>query len=118
MEFYSFRKESGIPFTKYDSNFIFSRIIRTETGASISCMYLNEEDIIGYHQATAPQLLLVLNGEGYVRDEANIYYAVQPGDAVFWKKGEYHETKTDIGMTAIVIESENLTPSTYMVKKS
>lgn len=61
--------------------------------------------VIGYHQAVAPQLLLI--------DE---YFKVQTGDAVFWTKDEWHETKTDGGLTAIVIESEELDPSIYMTE--
>ena len=33
---------------------------------------------------------------------------MQPGQAVFWNKGEFHETTTETGLMAIVIESENL----------
>ena len=35
---------------------------------------------------------------------------IQAGEAVFWMKGEWHETKTDTGLTAIVIEGETLRP--------
>lgn len=80
-------------------------------------MHLDEKSIVGYHQAVSPQLLLILNGEGYVRNESNEYFKVQEGDAVFWVKDEWHETKSDTGLTAIVIESENLNPSTFMAKK-
>jgi len=118
MEFYTFNKDAGTKITKYDSDFIFSRIVRTQTGASIGCMHLSEGGVIGYHQAVSPQLLLILKGEGYVRSESNEYVKVQEGDAVFWQKDEWHETKSDIGLTAIVIESESLNPSTFMIKKS
>ncbi len=77
-------------------------------------MHLENNGVIGYHQAIVPQLLLIVNGEGYVRNEIEDYYKIQAGDAVFWKKDEWHETKTDSGLTAIVIESEELNPSLFM----
>jgi quercetin dioxygenase-like cupin family protein len=41
---------------------------------------------ISNHQAVVPQLLLILNGEGYVRNEKDEYFKVESGDAVFWVK--------------------------------
>ncbi|OEH94156.1 cupin domain-containing protein [Bacillus solimangrovi] len=114
MEVYNFSKKEGKKITKFDSNFIMSRIIQTEQKAHIGCMYLEENGVVGYHQAPVPQLLLIMNGEGYVRGEEEKYFKVQSGDAVFWKKGEWHETKTGQGLTAIVIESEQLDPSSFM----
>ncbi len=59
-----------------------------------------------------------MNGEGYVRGENEEYVKVQAGDAVFWERDEWHETKSMIGLTAIVIESEELNPSLFMpIKK-
>ncbi|GAB3792373.1 hypothetical protein [Virgibacillus kimchii] len=49
-----------------------------------------------------------------MRDEKDEHVKVLPGDAVFWEKDEWHETKTDTGLTAIVIESEVLEPSSFM----
>ena len=117
MEFYRFNKESGKTITQFNSNFVMSRILQTEKGVHIGCMYLEKNGIVGFHQAVVPQLLLVLNGEGYVRNEKEEYYKIQPGDAVFWEKDEWHETKTETGLTAIVIESEALNPSSYMPLK-
>ena len=70
---------------------------------------------MGYHQAVVLQLLL--NGEGNVRNEVDEYFKVESGDAVFWEKDEWHETKTHVGLTAIVIESEELNPALFMSLK-
>ncbi|MEH7234608.1 cupin [Bacillus sp. JJ1562] len=119
MEFFKFDKSSGKQISQFNSDFMMSRIIQTSKPAHIGCMHLGENGIVGYHQAVVPQLLLVVNGEGYVRNEKEEYFKVESGDAVFWEKDEWHETKTDIGLTAIVIESEELNPSLFMsVKKS
>ncbi|MFD1039688.1 hypothetical protein ACFQ3N_14970 [Virgibacillus byunsanensis] len=74
-------------------------------------MHLGNNGIVGYHQAVVSQLLLILNGEGYVRSENKEYVKVQSGDANFWEKDEWYETKSDKGLTAIVIESEELNAS-------
>ena len=64
-----------------------------------------------------PQLLVVITGEGYVRNDREEYFKVQSGDAVYWEKDEWHETKSDKGLTAIVIESVQLNPSLFMTLK-
>ncbi|MCI0768228.1 MULTISPECIES: hypothetical protein [Bacillus] len=117
MEIYQFKKEAGKKIEKFNSDFIMSRIIQTQKAAHIGCMHLDENGMIGYHQAVIPQLLLIVNGEGSVRGEKEEFIKVQSGDAVFWEKGEWHATKTNIGLTAIVIESEELNPLSFMPLK-
>jgi|SRR5690625_3661946 len=108
MEIYNFTKDGGKRVTTFNSDFVLSRIIQINKISHINCMYLDQEGIIGYHQAVVPQLMLVVQGEGLVRAEEEKYVKVQAGDAVYWDKNEWHETKTDTGLTAIVIESEDL----------
>jgi quercetin dioxygenase-like cupin family protein len=114
MQFYRFDKEVGRDIKKFDSQFIMSRVVMTEKPAHIGCMHLEANGIIGYHQAVVPQILLILDGDGFVRGEVDEFTAVKKGDAVFWEKGEWHETKTEKDLTAIVIESETLKPEEYM----
>ena len=117
MEFFKFSKDNGKRITKFNSNFIMSRVIQTDLTTNIGCMHLEENGIVGYHQAVVPQLLVVINGEGYVRNDKEEYFKVLPGDAVFWEKDEWHETKSDKGLTAIVIESVELNPFFFMPLK-
>jgi quercetin dioxygenase-like cupin family protein len=117
MEFFRFDKEVGRNITKFDSDFVMSRIINTDKPVHIGCMHIEANGCIGYHQAVTPQLLLILNGEGLVRGETEEKFIVKSGDAVFWKKDEWHETITEKGLTAIVIESEELSPVSYMKPK-
>lgn len=114
MEIFQFNKEYGKQITQYNSYFIMSRIVETKKEAHIGCMYLEENGIIGLHQAVIPQLLLIVSGVGYVRGEKNEWFQVRSGDAVYWDKKEWHETKTDLGLTAIVIESEEIMPALMM----
>ncbi len=114
MEIYKFRKDVGHNITNYNSNFIMSHITQTQNPAHIACMYLEMGGIIGYHQAVVSQLLLIVSGEGFVRGEGNELVKVHSGEAVLWKKDEWHETKTHKGLTAIVIESEELDTSSLI----
>ncbi|MDR7071513.1 cupin [Fictibacillus barbaricus] len=117
MQFFHFGKEVGKHIDKFDSNFVMSRIVQTEKPAHIGCMYLEEGGIIGYHQAVVPQLLLIVSGNGFVRGESGEFIPIKAGEAVFWTMDEFHETRTDSGLTAIVIESEELNPSSFMQEK-
>lgn len=117
MEFYKFSIDSGKKISHFNSNFIMSRVIQTDKATNIACMHLEEDGVIGYHQAVVPQLLLVIAGEGYVRNDKDEYFKVQSGDAVFWEKDEWHETKSEKSLTAIVIESAELNPSLFMPLK-
>lgn len=114
MKIYQFKKEAGKKIKKFDSDFVMSRIAQTDKAAHIGCMHLDENGIIGYHQAFVPQLLLIVSGEGWVRGETNEYIKVHSGEAVFWDRDEWHETKTNKGLTAIVIEGEELTISSLI----
>lgn len=117
MEFYKFTKEVGTQVSKFNSNFIMSRIIQTDHPTNIGCIHLEENGVVGFHQAKTPQLLLVVDGEGNVRGEKAEYVKIRAGEAVFWEKDEWHETKSDKGLTAIVIEGVDLDPSEFMGKR-
>jgi len=93
MEIYQFKKEVGKKITKFDSDFVMSRITQTDKVAHIGCVHLDEDGLIGYHPAVVPQLLLVVSGEGWVRGKTDEYIKVHSGEAVFWDKDEWHETK-------------------------
>jgi len=115
LEIYQFKKETGKKITQFNSDFILTRIALTQKKAIIGCIHLEKNGVIGYHQAVVPQLLIIVNGEGFVRGEADDFVKVQSGEAVFWMKDEWHETKTLTGLTAIVIESEELDTSPLML---
>jgi hypothetical protein len=51
MEFYRFDKGSGKNIIQFNSDFTMSRILNTENTAHIGCMKLEENGVMGYHQA-------------------------------------------------------------------
>ena len=116
MKVFRFDQEIGQKMGVYDSNFILSRIVMTERPARVGCMYLERGGLIGFHQAAVPQLFLVVQGKGWVRGEENEKRRITQGEAAFWDAGEGHETTTDTGLTAIVIESEVLDPAKFLTE--
>lgn len=75
-----------------------------------ACFRLGPGGRIGRHPATVPQLLAVVDGEGWVSGADGEPRPVTAGEGAFWEAGEEHETWTDDGLTAIVIESTGLKP--------
>lgn len=111
MEWFRFDERVGRPITEFGSDFIMSKVVVTEEKAYVTCMHLQEGGRIGYHPAVVNQLLLVVKGEGTVCGEEQEYVSISEGEAVFWEKGEKHETRTEKGLIAIVIEGDGVTPS-------
>jgi len=78
-------------------------------------MHLEANGIVGGHEATTDQLLLVAQGSGVVTGAESQAVRVEPGHAVFWRQGEMHETRAhEGGLVAIVIEGERLDPAEVM----
>ena len=65
---------------------------------------------IARHPATVPQILAVLEGSGAVSGTDGIGEPIAAGEAVYWPAGEEHETSTDTGLTALILEGEGLVP--------
>lgn len=95
------------PLVEFDSSAFLTRICRTTSETRIGFIQLESNGIIGSHQAVVPQLLLVVSGSGIVESDGK-ELPIQVGDAVFWESGEWHQTHSSLGMSAIVIESESL----------
>ena len=60
------------------------------------------------HPATLPQILAVLEGSGEVSGEDGAAEPIAAGEAVFWSQGEEHETRSASGLTALIIEGEQV----------
>jgi quercetin dioxygenase-like cupin family protein len=65
---------------------------------------------IGRHPATVPQILAVLEGGGEVCGADGVAEPIGPGEAVYWQKGEEHETTSATGLTALIVEGDGLEP--------
>jgi len=115
MKIFRFDAEVGKGVDLYESSgFTISRVTHLFDEAVVNCAYLAASGVIGYHRATVPQLFLVVQGEGWVRGESSERTFIKAGQAAYWEKGEWHESGTDQGMTAIIIEGVNLDPTKLM----
>jgi quercetin dioxygenase-like cupin family protein len=65
---------------------------------------------IARHPATVPQILAVLEGTGRVSGGDGQLEPITAGEAVFWAAGEEHETESQTGLTALIIEADGLQP--------
>jgi quercetin dioxygenase-like cupin family protein len=64
--------------------------------------------IVGRHAAGPHQLFAVLSGSGWVSGRDGVREPVSGGDVVVWEPGEQHESGSDEGMSALVVEAEGL----------
>ncbi|MGG1343896.1 cupin [Bacillus thuringiensis] len=114
MKIFDFSEKMGKQISAFQSNFIMSKIVNHQGNVHIGAMHLQENGIIGYHEAVVSQLLLIMDGEGYVCGADKEKVKIRAGQAVFWEKGEFHETSTEHGLLAIIMEAENLEQSIVM----
>ncbi|MBX0352349.1 cupin [Bacillus toyonensis] len=114
MKFFDFSEKMGKQISAFQSNFIMSKIVNHKGNVHIGAMHLQENGIIGYQEAVVSQLLLIMDGEGYVCGADKEKVKIRAGQAVFWEKGEFHETSTEHGLLAIIMEAENLEQSIVM----
>lgn len=109
MKIYSFERENGKRIDAFDSQHLtMTRIMNGNSHYQVGCMHLEANGLVGLHQATVPQLLLVIQGEGVVKGEEGEEFRIKEGYAAYWNKGEWHETRTETGLMAIVIEGDSV----------
>jgi len=109
MKLYRFDREVGEPIDRFESSgFVISKIVRVVDEAIINCAYLSPNGVIGFHQTTTDQLFVVVQGEGWVRGVEPERTSIKAGQIAYWQKDEWHESGTDTGLTAILIEGDRL----------
>lgn len=112
-----FRFDSLIAKDKHDYGSIGFKIVRiahTIDELSIVCIHLGKSGLLARHPAVNNQLFLVVQGGGIVSGYDSIQVSIKEGQAAFWEAGESHETKSQNGLVAIVLEGVNLDPSHFM----
>ncbi|NJP37510.1 cupin domain-containing protein [Alkalicoccus luteus] len=105
MKLLSFQVESGRLITDFGSDFVHQLVTRFEGEAAVSLVHLPPGGTIGMHEARVPQLMIVCCGSAEVCGSNSRFSSVKAGDAAFWTTGERHETISDEGMTALILES-------------
>jgi quercetin dioxygenase-like cupin family protein len=115
MKIYRFDAGVGREIDQFGSvKAIISKIVHLDDEAVINGVYIRPNGKIGYHQAVAPQLFLLVEGEGWVRAESDEKRAIKAGQAIFWERDEWHESGTETGMTAVIIEGIKIDPAKLM----
>jgi hypothetical protein len=104
---FSFGPEASRHVDRHGSDFRLSRLVHT-SGIHVGCLYLGPGGLVGYHPAATYQLFAVIEGDGWVRGQGVERIPIRAGQAAFWEPGEGHEAGTDVGMTAIVVETDAL----------
>lgn len=109
MEIFKFGKEVGSAVNNYNSvSAFYSKILKTVEPTNIGLMYLEEGGTLGYHEATVPQLFILVQGDGWIEGENGKRVMLHCGEGVFWEKGEGHSSGSENGLTALVVQSEKL----------
>ncbi len=89
-------------------------IFRSEEPTRFACFHIGPGGFIPRHPAVGPQLFVIVNGSGWVSGDDQKRVPIRAGRAAFWAAGESHESGTDPGMTAIVVECESFDPAELM----
>ena len=116
MKIFRFDPEIGESIDAYGSSgVVTTKLVHVFDETDIKCAYLGSNSVIGYHQTTKNQLFVVVQGEGWVRGKRpEARCRIKAGQAVFWEKGEWHESGTEMGMIVILIEGEDIDPTKTM----
>jgi hypothetical protein len=108
MRRYRFDEAVGRRVSLHGSRFTQMALTGPEGGARAVCLHLPPGGLIGRHRAATRQLFCVVAGEGWVSGPGQRRVPITAGQAVCWEQGEEHETGTQTGLTAVVLEGDDL----------
>lgn len=83
-------------------------ILRGGAGLHLAVIHLAPGGLIGLHPAASQQLLLVVQGAGTVQGKEREPQQIAAGQAALWQAGEEHETRTEHGLVALVVEADDI----------
>ena len=83
-----------------------ARVRRLAPSAHVVVMEVGPGGVVARHPAVIAQLFVVVRGSGWVSGAEGGREAIAAGQAVLWEPGEEHESGSDEGMTALVVEAE------------
>lgn len=114
MILFRFDGSAGRQVDAFESDFMLSSILELDSPAHVDVIYLPPGGRVGRHAAASDQLFLAVDGRGMAAGSDGVEWALRPGTAAFWTRGERHHVRTDEGLTAVVIEGEALKPGDSM----
>ena len=74
--------------------------------AHLVVVRLRPRGTIGRHPAAGRQLLVVVSGDATVSGYDGEPVEIGPGEAAVWEPNEPHETRSENGLTALVVEGD------------
>jgi len=115
MKIYRFNPEIGQGDEQFGSvKTIIARVLQLDGRAEINAVYINPGEHLSVQQVMRQQLFLLVDGEGWMQSESGEKKTVRQGQAIFWEKGEWHESGSETGMTAVIIEAGNIDPAKFI----
>lgn len=101
-----FDEEVSISVSADGSRFRIGPLTNDGARVRVQLIYLPPDGRIARHEASSPQLLAVVHGEGWVSGADGQRRDLRAGWGAHWDAGEAHETGSDAGLTAVCIEGE------------
>lgn len=74
-------------------------------GAAVDVLAFEPGALLGRHPTKLWQLFSVVSGTGWASGADAVRESLVSGDAVLWQPDEEHETGTNEGMVAVVIQT-------------
>jgi quercetin dioxygenase-like cupin family protein len=115
MRLFSLNATDGHAITQFGSRGVsMLGIYRGDVQVQLGYLRLEAGGVVGKHPAGARQLLMVVTGSGWVAGADGIRRRIAQGEAAYWEPGEEHETTSDGGLAAFVLEGDALDPATWL----
>jgi quercetin dioxygenase-like cupin family protein len=119
MKFFRFEKEVGSPIKQFDSQEAhYIKVLRSKQENNVGFIQIDVGGVVGNHQATMQQLFIVVQGEGWVTGTDRERISIKSGEGVMWDKGEWHESGSENGLLALVVEAKTLDTSLLQERKT
>ena len=83
-----------------------ARVRRLAPEAHVVVIEVGAGGRVGTHPAAAQQLFAVVRGSGWVAGADGERHQIELGEAVLWDAGEEHESGSDDGLTALIVEAD------------
>jgi quercetin dioxygenase-like cupin family protein len=85
-----------------------ARVRRLAPEAHVVVIEIGPGGVVARHPAVVAQLFTVVRGSGWVSGADGLRKVISAGEAVLWEPGEEHESGSDDGMTALVVEADRI----------
>src|SRR4051794_10732332 len=97
---------AGHPISQFDSHAFTIAPIAKGGATHLVAARLEPGGAIGRHPALGRQMLVVLEGQAVVSGDTGDSATLEPGQAALWEPGENHETRTEQGLLALLVEGD------------